>query len=113
MKRRRGAADQRARAHLAPLVASGRAVCHRCQRPIRVDEAWDAGHLDAIAEGGHPAGRVVPEHVSCNRRDGARITNERRAARRSRTRDWLAFFPATSLQDTPCSVIFSPELHAF
>lgn len=79
------------RATLVPLVASGRAVCWRCLEPIRPDEPWDAGHLDDIARGGDPLGRVEPEHRTCNRRAGGALRVElARAPSRVRLRRWLA-----------------------
>lgn len=87
--RRRGRADQNARAKLAPLVASGAAVCWRCGEPIVPDlsldgDGWDAGHAVSIAEGGHPDGVRVPEHAACNRRAGAELRVELARRRTSR-----------------------------
>lgn len=114
MTRRRGRADQAARAALAPLVASGRAICHRCQQPIRPDEPWDAGHLDDLALGGDPAGPVAPEHRGrCNRSAGARLGNQLRRAplRRTRVGEWLighSIFPETPSPNTPRCPVFLP-----
>lgn len=90
MKRRRGSADQKVRRALAPAVEAGDAKCWRCGEPILPGEPWDAGHVVAIAEGGHPDGKRLPEHRGrCNRRDGARIAAERRRGVPSRSRSWL------------------------
>lgn len=85
-----GAKATAARALLAPVVASGRAVCGACGLPIAPGDAWDVGHETAMALGGHPRGRVRPEHSTCNRRAGGRLGAELRRARWTRTRDWLA-----------------------
>ena len=72
-KRRRGRRDQAARLALAPLVATGRVRCYRCDNPILPGQPWDADHLHALAQGGDPAGQVVPSHRSCNRHHGLLI----------------------------------------
>ncbi len=54
-----GKAHQDIRAALAPLVASGRAVCWRCERPIRPSQPWHLGH-DARRQ------HAGPEHARCN-----------------------------------------------
>lgn len=97
-RRRRGAADQRARRALEPSVAAGLAVCRRCKLPILPGQEWDAGHVEDLGRGGHPAGRVEPEHarkVDCpeggNRAAGGKLAAELRRARRARRRldAWL------------------------
>lgn len=95
--RRRGRADQEARAALRPIVESGDAVCWRCRRVIVPDptqrgDGWDAGHVVSIGEGGHPDGARVPEHSDCNRRAGAELRVElaRRRASRIDPSRWLA-----------------------
>lgn len=89
-RRRRGRADQRARALLRPMVAAGLAVCWRCGKPIPADareEDWDAGHLDDLARGGDPDDeRRAAEHSSCNRSAGARLGNQLRSRRSRRLR---------------------------
>jgi hypothetical protein len=79
-----------ARRLLTPHVESGRAVCPRCGRPILPGQDWDVGHVDDLALGGHPGGRVRAEHALCNRRAGGRLGAQLRRARYTRTRDWLA-----------------------
>lgn len=107
--RRRGRADQAARATLAPLVAAGSAVCWRCGEPIAATDKWDAGHLDDLALGGRPDGEVAPEHRGrCNRAAGARLGNAIRRGRRVRLADWLAFFPAAPATNTPGCPVFLP-----
>ena len=73
--------DKRARAHLAPIVASGLAVCWRCTEPIDPTEPWDVGHLEDLALGGDPD-LVAPEHRYCNRAAGARLGRLLRRRRR-------------------------------
>jgi hypothetical protein len=46
-------------------------ICGRCLQPLLPGEPWDAGHIEAAALGGGP--EVRPEHVRCNRGDGARL----------------------------------------
>ena len=105
--RRSGAADQRARATLAALVASGSATCYRCGQPIHPTDQWDTDHPDPLITGGNPAGPVTPSHASCNRSHGAAIGNR---ARRGRTRPekWRQFFPATPPAQHPEMSVFSP-----
>ncbi len=78
-----------ARRALAPLVASGLAVCPRCQRPIAPGQAWQAGHVDDLALGGATAGPMVPEHRSCGSSAGATLGNQLRARPRRRLAAWL------------------------
>jgi hypothetical protein len=82
-------ANAAARRALAPLVASGRAVCPRCRQPILPGQQWDAGHVVDLATGGHAAGRMVPEHRACNRSAGGRLGNQLRRPSRRRITDWL------------------------
>jgi len=60
--RRYGAAHQRLRRQLVPIVAAGRAFCARCGEAITVGEAWDLGHDDVDR-----ARYSGPEHARCNR----------------------------------------------
>ena len=83
-----GRQAQQLRARLAPLVASGRAVCSRCGLPIVPGQAWDVGHTTSLALGGDPDD-VAPEHARCNRRDGQAIGEQLRRGRRIRLADWL------------------------
>lgn len=93
-RRRRGHADQAARARLAVAVAAGRAVCRRCRLPIPPDapaELWDAGHLVDLQLGGDAAGPVEVEHArraDCpaggNRSAGAKLQHELASRRRRR-----------------------------
>jgi hypothetical protein len=80
--RRRGRRDQAARQALAALVASGVAVCWRCEQTIQPTDDWDAGHVDSLGEGGHPDGRRVPEHASCNRSAGGQLAHQLARGRR-------------------------------
>ena len=89
-RRRQGRRDQAVRHALAPLVASGRAVCWRCQLPISPGQAWDAGHVDDLALGGDPDGERLPEHASCNRSAGAKLGRQLTPRRRLRPRFFLA-----------------------
>jgi len=89
-------AQRAARRALAPLVASGRAVCRRCGGRILPGQEWDAGHVVDLATGGHPAGAMLPEHArrrDCsaggNRSAGARLGNQLRARPRRRLDAWL------------------------
>ena len=79
-----GPDHRRMRAAVAPHVRSGRAVCTRCGKPIRlvrdalgrlVPEPWDLGHSDDRRTW------TGPEHASCNRSAGARKGNAQRARR--------------------------------
>lgn len=61
------------REQAAKLVASGRAVCWRCGKPILPWMNWDLGHDDYdrnIYRG--------PEHAYCNRSSAARRGNRMR-----------------------------------
>ena len=89
MTRHQGRRDQAARAQLAPLVASGRAVCWRCGKQIKPDEPWDAGHLEDLALGGRPDGERAPEHRSCNRSAGAKLGRSLASRRRLRPQVFL------------------------
>jgi hypothetical protein len=76
-ERRRGRADQAARARLRPLVLAGLAVCPRCDQVIVPDlavkgEGWDTGHVDDLVAGGSPTGECRAEHASCNRSAGGK-----------------------------------------
>ena len=57
-----GSMHQKIRARVAPLIASGTAVCARCGEPIRPDEPWDLGHDDE-----NRSRYTGPEHRRCNR----------------------------------------------
>lgn len=65
--------------------------CWRCARIIYPTDAWDVGHVVAIAEGGgmwDPANLAPECRGPCNRADGARITNDRRSQTYRRIRPW-------------------------
>jgi hypothetical protein len=84
-----GSRATKIRAALAPLVASGTAICWRCTEPIRSDDEWDVGHKQGRDAGGDPWAltNVAPEHRGkCNRRDGANITNAKRSRKARRIR---------------------------
>jgi hypothetical protein len=56
-----GAAHQKLRAQLAPIVATGLVRCWRCRELISARQRWDLGHdRDRRYYRG-------PEHVHCNR----------------------------------------------
>lgn len=62
-----GRAHRKKRAQVKVLVDAGRAICWRCQKPIRPGSAWDLGHDDhdrSIYNG--------PEHSACNRATAGR-----------------------------------------
>lgn len=66
---------QKLRARWAPLVATGRVKCARCEELIAADAPWDLGHVD-----GDRAQYAGPEHQACNRATAGR--RRRRASRR-------------------------------
>lgn len=78
-----------ARVALAPLVASGMAVCPRCRKRIEPGQQWQAGHVEDLALGGATAGPMVPEHRSCGSSAGAILGNQLRARPRRRLASWL------------------------
>lgn len=118
MTRWSGRRATRARARLAPLVASGRAVCRRCGEPIKPGQAWDVGHVLDIGRGGSLDGPVAPEHAlkaDCpaggNRAAGGRLVHELRAAptRSRRLADWLRIFPAAHPRGSSPPPVFLPR----
>lgn len=88
-QRQRGRADQLARQALVPVVASGMAVCARCDQLIDPAEPWDAGHVDDLGRGGAPDGARRPEHARCNRSAGGKLAAELRRGRRVDRRRFL------------------------
>lgn len=97
MTRHRGRRDQAARARLEPQVLAGTATCWQCGDPVTPDQAWDAGHVEDLVDGGDPAGLRLVEHAlkaDCraggNRRRGALAQVARRAGKRTRLEEWLA-----------------------
>jgi hypothetical protein len=74
---------------LAPLVASGKAICPKCSEPIRPGEPWQSGHVVDLALGGASRGPQVPEHQRCGSSAGATLGNQLRARPRRRLGDWL------------------------
>ena len=104
-------AQASARRALAPLVATGLAVCHRCSLPILPGQEWDAGHVDDLGLGGNPAGRVRPEHVTCNRSAGGRLGNQLRRRGRRRLDEWLRVFWERP-RPQPRAAVFSPPRRA-
>lgn len=66
-------------------------ICPKCGKPVLTSMSWDVGHRQDIDEGGAvmDLANTTPEHSSCNRADGARITNAKKRANRGRTRSWL------------------------
>lgn len=87
--RRRGPRDQAAREAIRDLAESGNAICPKCGNRITPGQEWDAGHLADLATGGHPDGKRVPEHSSCNRSAGAKLGAQIRARPRRRLDKWL------------------------
>ena len=73
----------------APQVEAGLAMCPRCRKIIQPGESWDMGHEHDLVLGGNPAGRMTPEHSSCNRSAGARVGNATRRRARRRLGEWL------------------------
>ena len=67
-----GGQHQKTKQALAPLVASGRAVCARCGEPIAPGEPWDLGHDDYDRRF-----YTGPEHQACNRRAPNRLRTSR------------------------------------
>jgi hypothetical protein len=68
-----GAEHQALREKLRPSVEAGAVVCWRCGYPIHPTTPWDLGHDDhdrTIYRG--------PEHMRCNRRNGAIKGNKMR-----------------------------------
>jgi len=78
-----GAAHQRERARLEPIVRAGGVKCFRCNEDIAADGPWDLGHND------DRTAWTGPEHVKCNRAaggaNGAAVTNQKK---QTITRDW-------------------------
>jgi hypothetical protein len=78
-----GSSHQKERARWAPIVADGEAFCTEpvCLMPtrwIRPGTAWDLAHTpDRSAYRG-------PSHALCNRSEGSRRGNRRRAGKPSR-----------------------------
>jgi hypothetical protein len=77
-----GAEHRAVRASLAPLVASGAAVCVRCGEPIAPGAPWDLGHTD------DRLGWTGPEHQRCNRQAGAIVGGRRRRGDPPPSRSW-------------------------
>ena len=81
-----GAQHQRDRADWdAELVATGPRPCPRCELPVYPDHLahlnidgrkFDLGHQVDVALGGD--GPKIPEHATCNRAAGGRLTAIRR-----------------------------------
>jgi hypothetical protein len=57
-----GDRHRKIRASYVSFVASGKAVCWRCGKPIAPNAVWDLGHVD-----GDPVRYAGPEHARCNR----------------------------------------------
>lgn len=70
----RGAYHVQARRIRAAANANPNTRCWRCGHPARPGDPWEAGHL----RDGDPASPLLPEHRSCNRAAGARLTNTRK-----------------------------------
>lgn len=74
----------------AQRIATTDVTCPRCDEPVTPDQAWDLGHQEDLALGGHPLSLMVPEHRSCNRRAGAQLGAMLRPRCRRRLAAWLA-----------------------
>jgi len=70
---------------LAAFVASGQAVCWRCQLPILPGTPWDLGHVGDLRDGA-----TAPEHRKCNRGTAKtdRVTQQRRKATLAARAPW-------------------------
>lgn len=68
-----GRHHQLLRQQWAPVVATGRVVCHRCDQLIKRGQDWDLGHTD------DRKGYTGPEHAECNRSAGSAKAHARRA----------------------------------
>lgn len=82
--------SRKARAHCAPLVASG-VACFRCRKPILPGQDWDPDHILDRAHGGtDDPSNLWPSHRRCNQsaggKAGAAITNAKRNANRMNAR---------------------------
>lgn len=66
-------------------------ICPKCEKPVLHTQQWDVGHKENIYEGGNALDltNTTPEHSSCNRADGARITNQIKRSNRGRIRKWV------------------------
>lgn len=64
-------------------------VCPRCEEEVTPGQAWDMGHQEDLALGGHPLGVMVPEHRTCNRRAGGQLGALLRPRGRRRLAEWL------------------------
>lgn len=67
-----GVKHQRARKAWEPRVNAGGVSCARCGRGIEPGSAWDLGHT------ADRSGYTGPEHMRCNRSEGARRGNAMR-----------------------------------
>lgn len=74
-----GAAHQKLRRQIEPLVRSGQAICWRCGLKIPSDSDWDLGHDDDDR-----TRYKGPEHVACNRATAKR----KPTVRADQARDW-------------------------
>lgn len=56
-------------------------TCHRCPNPVLPTDTWDVDHVVAREEGGSVLSLTNQwvSHAKCNRADGARRTNAKRA----------------------------------
>lgn len=78
---------------IAEAAAKGEPIqCWRCEQPITPADEWDIGHKQDVSDGGSmwALSNMEPEHRGqCNRAAGARVTNEKKRAKRLRKRSWL------------------------
>ena len=65
--------------------------CTWCGLEVSDEHAWDVGHIiprSTAPELTWDVSNQWPEHASCNRAAGARITNQRRRQRMNIHRSW-------------------------
>lgn len=65
--------------------------CSKCPEPVYAWQQWDLDHIVPVDQGGEllSIDNLWPSHASCNRAEGARITNKKRSKKAQRVRDWL------------------------
>jgi len=69
------------------IFDAAKGICHLCQRPIAVGEAWEAEHIIALTCGGTDDDtNLAPAHIDCHKvktkadkGTGAKLTRQRAA----------------------------------